>query len=219
MDDEAQADAYARADFAEVNQSFVDQLVESFPEIAEGHVVDLGCGPADILIRLAHDCPKVTSVGVDGAEAMLALGRKAIDAKGLKARIRLVRGLLPGADVSPGFDAVISNSILHHLADPSVLWRETKRLGRPGAAVYMADLSRPVSKADAERIVDAYAKDEHPILKVDFFNSLLAAFTPDEVSAQLAASGLGDLTVSMVSDRHLVVKGRLPDAGAAGGAA
>ena len=45
MDDPAQAEAYARADFAEENQGFVDRFKEYFPEFSQGKVLDLGCGP------------------------------------------------------------------------------------------------------------------------------------------------------------------------------
>ena len=209
MDDEAQADAYARADFAEVNQSFVDHLVAEFPELENARVVDLGCGPADILVRLADRWPHVEAVGVDGAEAMLASGRQVIADRGLAPRIQLVRSMLPGADVVPGFDAVVSNSLLHHLANPDVLWTEAVRLGKPGAAVVIVDLMRPESKAAAERIVETYAKDEQPVLKIDFYNSLLAAFTPGEVRQQLSNAGLSQLRVEEISDRHLRVQGRL----------
>lgn len=211
MDDAEQADAYARADFADVNQGFVDRFLQAYDGRTDGRVVDLGCGPADILIRLADRRPQVTLVGVDGAEAMLALGRDSVTARGLNNRIRLVRGTLPGLDLpAHGFDAVISNSLLHHLPEPSVLWRETLRLGRPGAVVLMVDLVRPESTADAEKIVETNAADEHPTLKTDFFNSLLAAFTVAEVRHQLDAAGLPGLTVEPVGDRHLAVQGRLP---------
>src|SRR3954452_21168295 len=50
MDDEAQAAAYAAADFAEENQGFVDRFLEYFPDFTEGDVFDLGCGPGDIPI-------------------------------------------------------------------------------------------------------------------------------------------------------------------------
>ena len=210
MDDAEQADAYARADFADVNQSFIDRFVATFPAAAKGQVVDLGCGPADILVRLVQACPEVHGVGVDGAEAMLERGRTAIEAAGVSDRVRLIRGTLPGVDIGDAsFDAVISNSLLHHLADPSVLWKEVLRLGRPGAPVMIMDLFRPATRGDAERIVEAYAKDEHAILKIDFYNSLLAAFTPGEVRQQLEDAGLSDLKVSEVSDRHLLIQGNL----------
>jgi ubiquinone/menaquinone biosynthesis C-methylase UbiE len=99
--------------------------------------------------------------------------------------------------------------MLHHLPDPQVLWGEVRRLGRPGAAVCVMDLSRPDSTAAAHAIVARVSAHEHPLLKTDFYNSLCAAFTADEVRAQLAVAGL-PLTVSQLTERHLCVKGRLP---------
>jgi trans-aconitate methyltransferase len=76
MTDPDQAQAYAAADFATVNQGFVDRLRALFPALTRGHVVDLGCGPADIPIRLCRALPDVAVTGVDGSEAMLAPGRR-----------------------------------------------------------------------------------------------------------------------------------------------
>jgi hypothetical protein len=63
MDDPVQAEAYAGADFAEVNQGFVDRFREYFPDFSEGRVLDLGCGPADIAIRFAKLYPACHIVG------------------------------------------------------------------------------------------------------------------------------------------------------------
>jgi SAM-dependent methyltransferase len=112
--------------------------------------------------------------------------------------------------LAPGrFDAVLSNSLLHHLPDPLALWSEVARLGRRGALVHVMDLFRPPSAADARAIVEAAAAGEDPILKEDFFNSLLAAWTVEEVEAQLAAARLGHLQCAVASERHLLVTGRL----------
>jgi hypothetical protein len=57
--------------------------------------------------------------------------------------------------------------------------------------------------------VETYAATEPEVLREDFFASLLAAYTVEEVRAQLAAAGL-DLAVAETSDRHLQAWGRLP---------
>jgi hypothetical protein len=85
----------------------------------------------------------------------------------------------------------------------------TNGLGRRGAAVYALDLSRPESAERAREIVETAARNEAPILRSDFFNSLLAAFTPDEIRVQLRAAGLGPLDCRVVSERHWLVRGRL----------
>jgi ubiquinone/menaquinone biosynthesis C-methylase UbiE len=210
MDDAAQARAYARADFAQVNQGFVDRFCATFPDLRQGSVLDLGTGPADIPLRLARAAPGLRITAVDGSAAMLEHARRAVREARLEDRIRLLEARVPGLPLPPrSFDAVISNSLLHHLPDPRVFWEEVLRLGRPGGAVLVMDLFRPESAERAREIVEAAAGGEDPILKEDFYNSLLAAFTLEEVRAQLAAL-LPALDARVVSERHWVASGRLP---------
>ncbi len=207
MADPRQALAYARADFADVNQRFVDGLVSRHPALARARVIDLGCGPADIPLRLAAALPDARVVAIDASPAMLALGREAV--RGRRLRVGLVGARLPRLPFADrGFDAVISNSLLHHLPEPATFWSEVRRLLSPGGVVHVMDLFRPGSVDEARAIVEAAAGDEDPILKDDFFNSLLAAFTPDEVRGQLTAAGLGHLECVVVSERHVLVTGR-----------
>ena len=174
--------------------------------LARGRVVDLGCGPADIPLRLARARPELGATAVDGAAAMLALAANAVRRAG--AHVTLVRASVPRLPFRRStFDAVVSNSLLHHLPDPLVLWRETARLVRPGGAILVMDLARPESPSRAREIVERYAADEAELLKRDFQASLLAAFTPEELRSQLAAI-LPGLRCEMVSDRHWLVSGR-----------
>lgn len=212
MDEPEQARAYAEADFEQPHSQVIALLRERFPDAEfSGHALDLGCGPADITIRFARAFPAVHVDGIDGSEAMLAHGRAAVRAAGLGSRIRLVHGRLPGASLPrAAYDAVISNSLLHHLHDPAVLWNTLQAAGSPGAPVFVMDLMRPPSRGQAHDLVQRYCGDEPPVLRRDFYRSLLAAFRPAEVEAQLRRAGLQSLTVEVVSDRHLAVWGRLP---------
>src|SRR5271165_3826570 len=81
-------------------------------------------------------------------------------------------------------------------------------LGRRGAAVFVMDLIRPATQQAARDIVEAVAPREHPILKEDFYNSLCAAFTMEEVETQLRQARML-LEVDQVSDRHMLIKGAL----------
>ncbi|QXP85895.1 trans-aconitate 2-methyltransferase [Methylococcus sp. Mc7] len=211
MDDEAQALAYAQADFSEAHDRFVALFTECFPgEPGSGISLDLGCGAADVLVRFARAHPGCRIDGVDGAPAMLALAQRAVDAAHLQDRVRLIQGYLPGAELPcRDYDAVISNSLLHHLAAPSVLWETAKRHGRPGAALFVMDLLRPDTPARLDELVERHAADAPPVLRRDFRNSLHAAYRPDEVRAQLDDAGLGSCRVSVVSDRHWIAFGRI----------
>ncbi len=209
MDGEAEAAAYARADFSDSNQAYVADVLRSFPtHLAQ--VVDLGCGPGDIAIRLSRAAGATRITGVDGSSAMLAIAREALGAAALEAKVSFLEARLPGVPLPTGsFDLVLSKDMLHHLPDPQVLWSEVRRLGRAGAAVCVMDLCRPATPAAAHEIVERVSGAEHPLLKTDFYNSLCAAFTADEVRAQLSVAKLS-LAVSQLTERHLCVKGRLP---------
>ena len=211
MDDEAQALAYAEADFAAPHDNFVALFREAFPDAElAGTVLDLGCGPADVTVRLARAFPGCRIDGVDGAAAMLKLGREAVRRAGLENRIRLIEAYLPGsAPPLATYDAVVSNSLLHHLADPAVLWESLKRWGKPGASVFVMDLRRPDSPGLVEALVRRHAADAPEVLRRDFENSLRAAYRVEEVRGQLEACGLAGLAIHAVGDRHLTVAGRL----------
>ena len=213
MDDDEQARAYAEADFSEPHEHFVALFRETFPGLELAcTVLDLCCCAADVAIRLARAFPRCRIDGVDGAPAMLRYGRLAVENAGLAARIRLVEGHLPGAALPlERYDAVISNSLLHHLADPAVIWNSIRRFGKSGAAVFVMDLMRPENAEEVERLVREYAAGEPEVLRRDFHASLHAAYRPEETRAQLAAAGLPEFNVRPVSDRHFAVFGHLRD--------
>ena len=211
MDDPAQARAYAAADFAEPHERFVALLRERLRELPEsGSALDLGCGPGDPTLRLARALPGWRLDGVDGSPAMLALAREAAAAAGLGARVHFHAGRLPEAPAAlegHRFGLVLSNSLLHHLPDPAVLWESVRRFAAPGASVFVMDLLRPPSIEAARALVERHAAGEPDVLRRDFFHSLCAAYRPDEVEAQLERAGLAALRCEEVSDRHWIAWG------------
>jgi cyclopropane fatty-acyl-phospholipid synthase-like methyltransferase len=211
MNDPGHALAYAQADFEEPHNQFVQLFQNKFPlEKVDGYVLDLGCGPADVTIRFARAYPNCFVHGIDGAENMLKHGRDAIASNGLENRIELHCGRLPErGPARSSYDAIISNSLLHHLRDPMVLWDSVTSYAGAGAIVFVMDLFRPASKDDATGIVEQYASEEPVVLKEDFFRSLCASYRIGEVERQLERASLGSLSIETVSDRHLMVCGRL----------
>ena len=207
MDDPEQALIYARADFEQENQGFVDRFREYFPDFSEGHVFDLGCGPGDIPIRFAREFPSCRITGVDASAPMVRLAEAAVQQAGLSDRItfRCERFQdLAGVSVA---DAAISNSLVHHVRNPLQFWHTLRLVVKPGSPVLVMDLLRPDSPEEAQTVVDRYAAKEPEILRRDFYHSLLAAFTEDEVAAQLAEMNLSRLMVDVPDDRHWVVGG------------
>ncbi len=209
MLDAEQVRAYAAADFAEPHQHFIELLQARLaPLRTRGVALDLGCGPGDISFRFLRAFPEWRVDAVDGSPGMLAAGRVAAVAAGLDDRIEFREVLLPdSAPPRQPYDLLFSNSLLHHLADPAVLWSSLRQWAAPSTRVFVMDLMRPASQADAHALVDRYAGGEPAVLRADFYNSLLAAYRPGEVEAQLQVAGLSHLTIEVISDRHFIVWG------------
>jgi len=213
MDSEDQARAYAEADFSEANTLFEQQFLERLPQAGRGgRLVDLGCGPADICVRLGSRLAGWSITGLDAGPNMLKHAQAAVDRAGLQAKVELRLAHLPDHSLEArAFQAVVSNSLLHHLPDPTILWTTIRQVGAPGATVQVMDLSRPASEADAAAIVERHAAGAPRVLQEDFYNSLLAAYTPAEVEQQLQDCGLDGFEILQPSDRHWLVAGQLPE--------
>lgn len=202
---------YARADYSVPHEALAAEVAALVGEAPGVHIVDLGCGPGDVLLRLRRR-GAWGLWGVDMSPGML--GHAAEDgAHRLQPTDRPVNWVL--SDVKrtglPArfFGGVISNSVLHHLSDPVAFWREVKRIAIPGAAILVRDLRRPATTAEADRLVALHVGRESTVVQDHYRSSLASSFTVSEVQAQLAEAGIGGLVVSALADRYLDVQGRI----------
>ncbi len=210
MTDPEQAKAYANADFNEPHNQFVELVKKTFgEEFGNSTILDLGCGPGDISFRIANAFPHCTVHGIDGAKRMLDWAKKRlIQQENLTNRLLFILGNLPNISLPyPQYDVIISNSLLHHLADPQVLWKTIKRYTKPDAQIFVMDLLRPSSKTEAKEIVGQYAASEPEILQRDFYYSLLAAFEIREIEQQLIEAQLTHFHIEQVGNRYVIIYG------------
>ena len=208
MDDEEQAAVYAKADFSSSNQMFVDGLIDEY-SLHLNQILDIGCGPADIPIRIARKLPSIKITAVDASAPMVRHAKRAIENGGFKDQITVIEGCIPGLILkNEEFDAIISKDLLHHLPDPMIFWEEIISLAKKETVIYVMDLFRPETTDEARNIVESVSGNEPEILKMDFFNSLLAAFTVDEIKDQVNKAEM-NLEVEKVSKRHLLIKGAI----------
>jgi len=206
MDGEDQAQAYANANFHASNHFFVDMLKAQFPDYLD-HVLDIGCGPADVPILLLQHCAKTRATAIDASVPMLALARQRVHDAGLEERLSIQLDRLPDLRLKPGsFTTIYSKDMIHHLPDPTVLWHEIKRLAHGKTAICVMDLYRPQSQDAAWQIMRAVASQEAEILQKDFYNSLLAAFSLEEIETQIRTTGL-NLKVEKINERHFLASG------------
>jgi SAM-dependent methyltransferase len=107
-------------------------------------VLDLGCGPGSLSVRLLDRIPTATVVAVDADPLLLTLGRAAY---GERARLRFADGDLrtPGWAAALGLDrpadAAVSTTALHWLPGPALraMYAELATALRPGGLLLDGD--------------------------------------------------------------------------------
>lgn len=134
-------------------------------------VLDLACGTGSISRRLLDRLPDARSVAVDVDPALLAIARATFAGD---ERVRLVRADLGdpgwvGTVGEGGFDAVVSATALHWLAEPVLrrVYRDLHGLVRPGGVVANADEMAPDDLPVLSRSLAALARRRRAALLAD----------------------------------------------------
>lgn len=207
MDHPADAEEYDAMDFLESDTRFAEDAVALLAGVASPRVVDLGTGTGTIPLLFLRRHPHASVVGVDLAQSMLSVARRKAESAGFANRVEwLLADVKQTALLGASFDLVMSNSTLHHIADPQTLLDEMARLARPGGALLLRDLARPPSVDAARAIVERVAPHDSDRQKQLFFDSLCAALTLEEVRTLAQNAGIEGARVEMVSDRHFTVE-------------
>ena len=109
-------------------------------------IVDLGCGPATVLGRLAKRRPDLSLAGIDIDPAMLAIARSRLP------QARLLQGSIDAVPIDgKSADIVFSSMVLHHLNHQlkQAAFREANRILKPGGTFLLCDFSVPVNRPGA----------------------------------------------------------------------
>ena len=214
MDTPEEAVDYDAMDHSAVNRLFVDDFLRFWQSRSEPRLtavgpiktLDVGTGTAQIPIELCSRSTEFHVTAVDLATHMLQLGQQNVVRAGLQSAITLeqvdAKGL-PYPDSS--FDAVISNSIVHHIPEPRLTVAEMLRVLRPGGALFVRDLFRPPDTTTLTHLVETYAAGANAHQRQMFADSLHAALTVEEVAALLQSCGADPSAVRATSDRHWTV--------------
>jgi ubiquinone/menaquinone biosynthesis C-methylase UbiE len=214
MNDLQEAIEYHDMDFAEVNRAFVRDLLAFAAQedrTLGRDILDLGTGTARIPVELCLQAPSVRVMAADASSEMLELARYHIEINHMLDRIQLHRTDAKKLVFGPGFfDAVISNSLVHHLPQSDAFFAEALRVLRPGGLLFVRDLFRPASQDQVEALVAQHAGNESPRSQQLFRQSLQAALTTEELAKILAALGVDAQCIQMTSDRHWTLAYRKP---------
>ena len=222
MDTTNEALTYDAMDHEEVNRAFAADLLTCLPAAAAPaeppdtprwlNLLDLGTGTARIPILLCQLRADLRIWATDLSAAMLAVARNNIELDQPDDRVRLDRADAKQLDYNDGmFDAVFSNSLVHHLPAPGAMFGEVLRVTRAGGRIFVRDLARPASAARVQELVGQYAADESPQGQQLLAASLHAALTLEEVRQLVQQEGGDPEAVTLTSDRHWTWSQAVPD--------
>ncbi|HEV3019543.1 MAG TPA: class I SAM-dependent methyltransferase [Burkholderiaceae bacterium] len=158
-------------------------------------VLDLACGPANQLAQVARLNPQSRFVGLDASSAMLHQARATLQ------RCRIDNTDLVQGDMTDlaGFhdrsvDCVVCTMSLHHLADVAALhraMREARRVLKAEGGAYIVDFGRLKRLATQRHFALNWRHKQSATFTQEYFQSLRAAFSVDELTSAAAALGGG----------------------------
>lgn len=145
------APAYWGSKAAEYD-GFIRRVVPRYDELTErllallpaecSRVLELGCGTGSLSLRLAERAPAASFVFVDAAPEMIAVTRERLADQFPDAarRARFVELRFEDLGLRPHqYDVIVSSLSLHHVADPTALYRTLHTGLIPGGALRIAD--------------------------------------------------------------------------------
>jgi ubiquinone/menaquinone biosynthesis C-methylase UbiE len=199
-------------DHRAVNDAFVADFLAAHGPCRGGEILDVGTGTARIPIALATADPNARIVGFDLAPAMLEQAARNVADAGLSDRVRFVLGdaKAPTALGDARYEAVVSNTIIHHIPDPGPAIAAMADRVAPGGTLLIRDLYRPEDQETLARLVEQYAGGEPPEARELFRASLHAALTLAEITALRVSIGIPADALSMTSDRHWTLVWKRP---------
>jgi ubiquinone/menaquinone biosynthesis C-methylase UbiE len=216
MDEAGEADAYmdaaAEVHLARLDASWIERVVAFGPR-GPARVLDVGTGGGQIPGKIARRRPEWRIWAVDRSGAMLAAGRPGLESARRDARIAVepfhVGLVLAEGRVLPfpdgAFDLVISNSLLHHIGDPTPMLDEIARVAGASGRVLLRDLRRP-PRGLFPAWVAWNGRRYRGAMRRLYGDSVAAAFTPDELAIVVRHSRLAPATVSVAGPYLLVAR-------------
>lgn len=193
--------AFAEAYVAETESSLVNAHYERpailalAGEIADLHILDVGCGAGALLADLRQNGATVT--GLDASEEMLNLARTRLGPD-IDLRHADLREKLPFDDGA--FDVVIASLVLHYLEDWSRPLNEIRRVLAPGGRL-IASVDHPFQSQ-----TQSDSNDSYHAVRPRFFEwnlggtSALMMFWHRSLSSMTDAFAAADLQIVSINE-------------------
>lgn len=188
MDEAAQVNAYADSGRQEDGVMAVSNLFHAAHAttaiFGAKTVIDLGCGPATQLVRIARLNPDTHFIGIELATNMIESARAYIRGQGVT-NVDITEGDITRLDgvADQSVDGIISTMTLHHLpnlTDLRACFQQIHRVMKPNCGIYLADFGRFKSLKTVDFFAHMHEKTLPPEVVQDYQYSLKAAFSPSE---------------------------------------
>jgi ubiquinone/menaquinone biosynthesis C-methylase UbiE len=143
-----------------------------------GTLLDIGCGPGNLLREISNSYPEMQLVGLDISPEMIVLAEKRLP--------RSVKLVCADAARTPlqddSIDFIISSGALHHWQDAGQVFSEVQRVLAPGGRFLLLDLRRDPSRVlfGAAKFMSVFMPRELKRTR-GVMGSLEAAYTPEEL--------------------------------------
>ena len=221
MERKEQVISYARADFSEGENNFINQiyyyLIKNDINLNKGElIVDLGCGPGNISEKLSIKWPKASVIGIDGSKEMIKiaeLNKKTSSNLGRLKNLRYIcadiKNLKP-SDISlkKNISLLVSNSLIHHITYLDDFFKCLKILSSNQTINFHKDLKRPNDEKSALELKEKCAEKYNDILTNDYYASLRASYTSKELQNFIFEHKLSSLEVFDEGDEYIVIYGK-----------
>jgi len=174
-------------------------------------VLELACGPAGQLIRMAQLNPDAHFIGLDASAGMLEIAQKSMDNSGVS-NAQLLLGDMTRLHqfVNASVDCIVCAMSLHHLPDRLSLdkfFSEVRRVLKPGGGLYLADFGRFKRKSTQRFFVHDRSSEQSPQFTQDYAESLAAAFSVEEIkNASRIMGGQLEFYATILAPFMLILK-------------
>ena len=222
MNKKSQVKAYCAADFS-LGENNLIKFISNYLKINNINlsrndlIVDLGCGPGNISEKLSERWPDVNVLGIDGSKEMIReaksrmfknkIMKKYRNLNYLCSDIRKIRlsQIFSKRDVT----LLVSNSFIHHIIDLDNFFKFIINLSNKETLNFHKDLIRPKDEETALKLKDKCSQKNSIILTNDYYASLKASYTKNEVQEKILKFNLNSMNVIEESDEYLIVYGKV----------
>jgi SAM-dependent methyltransferase len=162
------------------------RLIERLVRHGPATVLDIGCGWAELMLRILAAAPAATGLGIDMDETDLARAQASAEARGLAGRVEFVRESAIGTTRGPA-DLVLCTGASQALSDATPPEHTTqalaalRRLVTPGGRVLLGEgfWERPPTPAELGAMWPDTSADEQTDLAGLVDRAVTAGFRPE----------------------------------------